>query len=100
VSGKKYTAADGFSHRPQTLLERQEIKQENDLNEFITIQLAPVNVLPIHTLPWSPSATARIYPFGFGDDLDEDEEKPQKDGLAKPVYKAASALNSGYSNVS
>jgi hypothetical protein len=51
VSGKKYTAADGFSHRPQTLLERQEIKQENDLNEFITIQLAPVNVLPIHTLP-------------------------------------------------
>jgi hypothetical protein len=35
-----------------------------------------MNMLPIYTLSWSPSAIARIYPFSFGDDLDEDEEKP------------------------
>jgi hypothetical protein len=59
-----------------------------------------VNILPIHILPRSPSVTARIYPFSFGNDLDEDEEKPQKNEQAKSVYKAASTLNLGYSNVS
>jgi hypothetical protein len=58
-----------------------------------------MNILPIHTLPRSSSAIARIYSFSFRDDLNEDEEEPQKDGLAKPVYKAAFILNFGYSNV-
>jgi hypothetical protein len=58
-----------------------------------------MNVLPIHILLRSSSVIARIYSFSFGNNLDEDEEKLQKNELAKLVYKAASALNLGYSNV-
>jgi hypothetical protein len=59
-----------------------------------------MNVLPIHILLRSLLATARIYLFSFEDNLNEDEEKPQKDELIKPVYKAAFILNLGYNNVS
>jgi hypothetical protein len=82
VSGRKHTAADGLSRRVITALDLQEREEEEDIDDFIAAQLSVVQVQMIRALPRSLLVTARVYPFGFGE---EPEKNPEEDVPVSPA---------------
>jgi len=100
VPGKKHTAADGLSRRPATLLDEQEAENEEDIDEFIAAQLAIANVAPLRVFSSPSITTARVHSFGFGEDLDRDQEGGQSNAPAEEKREPSDRLEPGYSSIS
>jgi hypothetical protein len=101
VSGKKHTAADGLSRRPATLLEEQEAEEEEDIDEFITAQLAVAMIAPLKVFRRPTPISVRVYPFGFNENEDESQSKNNnKEPRGKQTDKPAGVLEPGYSELS
>ena len=54
------------------------LRQEEDIDEFIAAELSCVNVAPVRISSRPQCISARVLPFGFGEDIAEEAEEPEQ----------------------
>jgi hypothetical protein len=100
ISGKKHTAADGLSRRPATLLEEQEVEEKEDINKFITAQLAVIIIALLKVFRRSTPISMRVYLFSFNKNENKSQSKNNNKELrGEQTDKPIRVLEPGYSEL-